>query len=182
MVWQIIGLKSHQLPPRNGFLKVIPGNESYLLEECSSLLFFSTIQMGRKSVPSLFHPTVQMGRKSVRPTVSCHHTDGEKECIPTLSPHHTHGEKSVLHSFSPLVWWKFENVSHILFFPIVIRWGKKSVPPALFSPSWRGKTFKEWEILRNPHRHTHTHPHTKLEPDTLLHFLPIYSIHFISRS
>ena len=48
-------------------------------------LFFSTLQMGRKSVPPTLFPTLQMGRKSG------------------------------LHSFSPSVRWKSESVPPTLF-------------------------------------------------------------------
>ena len=98
-------------------------------------------------------------RKSVLPTLSPYHTDGEKECTPHSFPHHTDGKKeSISHSFPHRTYgekecttlffsFSMEEIWKCTFFPIVMRWEKKSVPPTLFFPTIEGKTFKQWKFI-----------------------------------
>jgi len=95
----------------------------------------------QKNPPSLI-PGSAPG-KSVPPTVSPHRTDGEKECTPhCFTPPYRWGAR-VYYTLFPLQYGGNPIMYPTLFFTIVIRWEKRVYPLHSFSPSYRGKTFKE---------------------------------------
>ena len=85
--------------------------------------------------PHSFSPPYRWGKTVYPHTLSPHLTDGEKQCTPhSFSPPYRWRER-VNYTLFPLQYGGNLKVYPTLFFPIVIRWGKRVYPLHSFFPS-----------------------------------------------